>query len=308
MPDRFLDVGFITVILQLIFLEGILSFDNAAVLGAMVASLPADKPVPWPSWLRPIGHLLDPILGPQRVAALKVGLLGAYVGRGLMLVLASVVINNPWLQFIGALYLIKIAIEHLGSFHEDDPTADLEVFQRKQRGFWATVALVELMDLAFSLDNVVVAVTLSDHILVVMTGVALGILAMRFAAGVFASWIEKEPILATGAYLLVLNIGMEFLLSELFHIEFGELTRFLINVGTLAAALLYAHWPWAQRVLARPLAWIARFFYYLDKVINLFFYPFGLGFRLVWNAAIQTFNNGRVPHDKEASPTKTAHS
>jgi len=196
----------------------------------------------------------------------------------------------------------------LGSFHEDNTTAELEVFQRKQRGFWMTVALVELMDLAFSLDNVVVAVTLSDHILIVMTGVALGILAMRFAAGVFASWIEKEPILGTGAYLLVLNIGIEFLLAEFFHIEFSELTRFVINVSTLSLAVVYGHWPWAQQLLSRPLAWTARFFYYLDKVINLFFYPLGLGFRLVWNAAAHAFNNEPSQHEKETASTKTAHS
>ncbi len=291
------DLAFLTIILQLIFLEGILSIDNAAVLGAMVSPLPNDKPVPWPRLLRPIGRLLDPILGYQRMAALKVGLLGAYVGRGLMLVMASFVINNPWLQFLGAVYLIKLAVEHLGSFHneEEEHLEEISALGGKVRGFWTTVLMVELMDLAFSLDNVVAAIALSRHLIVVMIGVALGILTMRFAAGVFTQLIEKEPILATAAYLLVLNIGVEFLLSEFLHIEFHELTRFGINVATIVLALVYAHVPFLQRVLRRPLALIARVFFYLDRGINALFAPFVLVLRVLWAALLRLMANGRAP-------------
>ncbi len=294
-----LDLKFVTIILQLIFLEGILSFDNAAVLGAMVAPLPHDKPIPWPKVLRPLGHLLDPILGPQRTAALKVGLLGAYVGRGLMLLMASVVINNPWLQFIGAMYLIKIAVEHLGSFHRPDEAisedleSDIERLEQKRRGFWATVVMVELMDLAFSLDNVVAAIALSRHIVVVMIGVALGILTMRFAAGIFATLIEKEPVLSTAAYMLVLNIGIEFLLSEFLHIEFHEVTRFIINVLTILVALVYAHSPFLQRILSSPLQYVARFFAYLDKILNIIFWPFVWSIHYLFHTAVRVMARGK---------------
>ena len=43
-----MDWSILVVILQLIFLEGILSIDNAAVLGALVAPLPSDQNIPWP--------------------------------------------------------------------------------------------------------------------------------------------------------------------------------------------------------------------------------------------------------------------
>ena len=49
------DAGVILLIVQLVYLEGILSIDNAAVLGAMVAHLPEHKPIPWPAWLAAIG-------------------------------------------------------------------------------------------------------------------------------------------------------------------------------------------------------------------------------------------------------------
>jgi predicted tellurium resistance membrane protein TerC len=90
-----MDLSSVTIIIQLIFLEGILSIDNAAVLGAMVAHLPNDKPIPWPRWIR-IPASWHGRMGNQREAALKVGLLGAYLGRGLMLLLASVIISCTW--------------------------------------------------------------------------------------------------------------------------------------------------------------------------------------------------------------------
>ena len=65
------------IILQLIFLEGILSIDNAAVIGALLTPLPSDQHVPWPKGLKRIGEWLHPMLGNQRMAALRVGLLGA---------------------------------------------------------------------------------------------------------------------------------------------------------------------------------------------------------------------------------------
>ncbi|MBK8619581.1 MAG: hypothetical protein IPN96_21300 [Anaerolineales bacterium] len=79
----------VVIVLQLIFLEGILSIDNAAVIGALVSPLPDDQDVPWPAGLQKLGKILDPFLGHQRLAALRVGLLGAYVGRGAMLFLTS---------------------------------------------------------------------------------------------------------------------------------------------------------------------------------------------------------------------------
>jgi hypothetical protein len=50
-----MDWSIVAIILQLIFLEGILSIDNAAVLGAMVTHLPDDRAIIWPrhcnSWV-----------------------------------------------------------------------------------------------------------------------------------------------------------------------------------------------------------------------------------------------------------------
>jgi len=234
------DLHFIYIFVMVIFLEGILSIDNAAVLGAMVSGLPVQDPVPWPAPLRFLAKPIHRIFGGQQSAALKVGLLGAYVGRGLMLVLANLVIQNPWLKLIGAIYLIKLGFENLG---QAEPGEEVRVEEERivHRGFWHVVVSVELADLAFSLDNVVAVVGHSSELWLAMFGVFVGILTMRFAAGIFTWMILKEPILKIAAYIVVFNIGCELLLSEFFGIEVDALTKFMISAGTLILAVVYAH-------------------------------------------------------------------
>ena len=269
----------VTIILQLIFLEGILSIDNAMVLGSLVAHLPDSQIIPWPSsfpdWFRSHFHRL---LGHQQQAALRVGLIGAYLGRGLMLFFATYIIRNPWLKLIGALYLLKLAFEHLGEFSQlhlsvkermeeevKGAQAETEAIARKAgRGFWSTVLVVELSDLAFSLDNVVAAVAISNNFLVVFAGVAIGIALMRVAAGFFVRLIKKEPVLTEAAYLLIMNIGFELLAEEAFHREIGDLTKFAVSLLTVFLVVGYQH---ALRLhFLNPLLYkISQAFYFLSR-------------------------------------------
>lgn len=267
-----MDLSFIVIVLQLIFLEGILSIDNAAILGAMVNPLPADEPIPWPKRLMHFGHTMNKLLGPQRTAALKVGLIGAYVGRGLMLLAASYIIQNPWLKLIGAAYLIKLALDDLSAHGYTGMEEDVDSKPVKQKTFWATVLAVELMDLAFSLDNVVAAVSLSDKLWVVMLGVAIGIVLMRFAAGIFSTIVQKAPILKTAAYILVLNIGIELLIEDLAHITIGDWTRFSISIGTILLALAYERFKF-MKVFRPLLIWLSQGFAIVNALITWAFAP-----------------------------------
>jgi tellurite resistance protein TerC len=267
-----MNFSLIAIIIQLIFLEGILSIDNAAVLGAMVTTLPDTEAIPWPRVLKPVGHILDRILGNQRVAALRVGLLGAYVGRGLMLFAASFIVNNPWLKLVGAAYLIKLALDDLSARGytggEEEETQPVKV-----RTFWTTVLMVELMDLVFSIDNVVAAVSLSNKIWVVMLGVAIGILVMRFAAGIFSYVVEREPILKTAAYILVLNIGVELILEDLGHIEISDWMRFGVSITTLILSIAYAHLGF-MKVFRPLLVWLSQGFALVNGFISWVLAPF----------------------------------
>ncbi len=270
----------ITIIIQLIFLEGILSIDNAAVLGAMVSHLPKDQPIPWPKTLKSIFHEhAERILGHQQQAALRVGLLGAYLGRGIMLLLATYIIRNPWLRLLGALYLIKLAAEHLGklasgngrqAISTGDPTPEVQPIVG--RSFWSVVLTVELTDLAFSLDNVVAAVALSSDFWVVIVGVAIGILIMRFAAGIFALIVEKRPTLVHAAYLLILAIAVELIVADLGHIHIHPLMKFFISI-----AILLMVWAYSQWLRSTPIReWLMPFWKFMrlvDIAIGVILWP-----------------------------------
>ncbi len=230
------------IVVQLIFLDGILSIDNAAIIGALVSPLPDKVDIPWPDPLKGLGKILHPFLGNQRTAALRVGLLGAYLGRGLMLFMVSFLIHNPWIKLIGAAYLIHLAFDSLEeSSIGGEEDEDGEGSPIKARSFWATVVTVELMDLVFSIDNVVAAVSLSKLLWVVMLGVAIGILTMRYAAGLFSYAVEREPILKNAAYILVFVIGLELILEQVWNVEISDMLRFGISISVILLALAYEH-------------------------------------------------------------------
>jgi tellurite resistance protein TerC len=244
--------------------------------------LPKEKMVPWPGPLKFLAHPVHRLLGGQRPAALKVGLLGAYLGRGLMLIVANFVIHNPFLKILGAAYLIKLAFENLG---EPEPGEEDQVGTQKVegKGFWGVVLAVELADLAFSLDNVVAVVALSDNLYIVMFGVFMGIVTMRFAASIFTLMILKEPILKPAAYIVVFNIGTELLLDEFAGIEIGSAMKFMISAGTLILAVIYAHVK-ALHVLEPVWHWVGEGMANINELLDWILKPVGLLIKLLFRA------------------------
>ncbi len=105
-----------------------------------------------------------------------------------------------------------------------------------------------------------------------MLGVAIGILLMRFAAGIFSKIVEKAPILKTAAYILVLNIGIELLVEDLGHIVIGDWTRFGISIATILLALDYERFKFMK--IFRPLLiWLSQGFALVNAFISWVFAP-----------------------------------
>jgi tellurite resistance protein TerC len=229
-----------------------------------------------------LGARLSPLLGKQRIAALRVGLLGAYVGRGAMLFLASFLIHNSWIRLVGAAYLIRLAFNELGDTTPNEQTEAEKRAALKGNSFWMVVLSVELMDLVFSIDNVIAAVSLSNELWVVLVGVGIGIVTMRFAAGLFSYAVEREPVLKEAAYILILNIGIQLILEQIWHVEISDVVRFAISVMIIAAALAYAHSPFLQK-FGVILSWFAIAMGIINKLIDLIFRPFKALFRWIMN-------------------------
>lgn len=198
------------IIGNLVLIESMLSVDNAAILATMVMHLPRQ----------------------QRRKALKYGLIGAYFFRGICLLLASYLIKIWWLKGAGGIYLLYLSMKWWIEKHKkvnsnEKPTkhdSKLYTFTVGRLGsFLATIISVELMDLAFSLDNVFAAVAFSQNILIVLSGVFIGILAMRFVAQGFVKLMEWYPFLEGCAFMVIGLLGIKLALSFYEHFYEGSL-------------------------------------------------------------------------------------
>jgi YkoY family integral membrane protein len=234
----------IAVVLLLIVLEGVLSIDNALVLGLLAKRLPKH----------------------QQKRALTYGLVGAFVFRLIAIFTATILIKLPIMKLLGGGYLIYVAVKHFffdEKHHDvdhirigpdghpmlDDPaqpgeTDDLPPEQREREiaerspvvlnsqksaralaAFWPTVIVIELTDIAFAIDSILAALAFippspvipNPKLWVVITGGMLGVVLMRFAAVIFIRLLERFPRFETSAYLLVIVIGLKLCLDWYFN-------------------------------------------------------------------------------------------
>lgn len=196
-------------------LEGILSVDNALVLAILVRALPEQ----------------------QRRKALTYGIAGAFFFRLVALIFAAHLMRFVAFKLIGGGYLIYLAMKHLFFFEKEDAHQSRPA---TAASFWRTVVVVELTDIAFSIDSITTAVAMTDKLLVVWIGGILGIVFLRFAAGFFVRLLERLPRLEDLAYHLIFFIGCKLAL-EGFHVEIGHgifwLTMAIIAI--LGASLVY---------------------------------------------------------------------
>src|SRR5690606_8505949 len=145
------------------------------------------------------------------------GILGAYALRGVALAFAKVIMHFWWIQLLGAFYLLFLPIKHFFLSKNHEPVAPVSAGAVTASTFWKTVAMVELTDLAFAVDSVLVAVALGREPWVIYTGVFLGILLLRLAAGVFVGLLDRFPRFEHVAYIMVGWAGIKLLIEGWAH-------------------------------------------------------------------------------------------
>lgn len=198
------------VLLLLVFLEGLLSADNAVVLAVMVKHLP-DR---------------------TRKKALLYGLAGAFFFRFASLFFISYLVNVWEFQAIGAVYLLFIGGKNIFTYIKNIEKKEHEK-NVSQSGFWFTVLKVEIADLAFAIDSILAAVALAvslpdlgnfyigglngSKFIVIFIGGFIGLIIMRFAAMLFVKLLKRKPGLELAAFILVFWVGVKLLVLTLSH-------------------------------------------------------------------------------------------
>ena len=186
----------VAIFFTLLLLEGVLSFDNAAVLAAMVRKLPVE----------------------QRRKALLYGLAGAYVFRTLAVLGVAFIIGNPVLKLVGGLYLLYLAAKHLFFADPHGEHAEAGLMARLGvSGFWSVVIAVELADVAFALDQVLVAVAMTDKVPLIIAASLVAILLLRVSAAYMTRLMDWFPALEKLAYVAVGWVGLKLVAVDLAH-------------------------------------------------------------------------------------------
>lgn len=185
----------LVTIALLVALEGLLSADNAMVLAILVLGLPKK----------------------QQRKALRYGIGGAFAFRSVAILLAVYLIRLGWVKLIGAAYLFYLVYKHFGagSSAEERRTAPPAQPAFGLSAFWATVVKVELTDIVFAVDSILVAVAMSPKTWVVLSGGILGIIMMRVVIGQLLALVERYPLLVDAAFVIIAWVAFKLLVEYL---------------------------------------------------------------------------------------------
>jgi YkoY family integral membrane protein len=218
-------VADLITIALLVILEGLLSADNALVLAILVLGLPKKD---------------------QR-KALRYGIVGAFFFRILAILLAVHLIQVAFVKLIGAAYLLWLSYSHFFGRGEGEDRRAIKPATGwlGLSPFWATVMKVELTDIVFAVDSILVAVAMSPKTWVIITGGILGIIAMRLVIGQLLRIVRAYPALVDAAFIIIAWVAIKLLVEFLngqglieFHIN--KWLSFGLIVVIFSVAYFYA--------------------------------------------------------------------
>jgi YkoY family integral membrane protein len=206
----------------LVVLEGLLSADNALVVAVMILGLPRR----------------------EQQMALRYGLLGAFAFRIIATLLAVYLIRLAWVKLLGGLYLLYLTYQHF--FRSGDAEQRSKPRPAKPwlglSALWGTILKVELVNVAFSVDSILVAVAISSKTWVVMTGGLLGIVAMRIVISQLLVIVRRYPTLVVGAFVIIALVGAKLLIEYAAAMNWihYEMPKWL-SLGLIAITFLIAY-------------------------------------------------------------------
>ncbi|WP_259158853.1 DUF475 domain-containing protein [Candidatus Karelsulcia muelleri] len=211
-------------IFNLVLIEAILSIDNAAILTTMVSNLNKE----------------------DRKKALKYGIIGASIFRIISLFIASVIMKMWLLKIIGGSYLIYLGINHFLS-----KKRPLMVLNLKKSKVWKTIIYIEIIDILFSIDNILGVLSYSNNTLLIVLGIFISIFLIRISTVKILRYQKIYSSLEESAFIIIILLGIKliisiyeilypddyftfFLQSKIFNISFS-----LISLSIFILPILY---------------------------------------------------------------------
>ena len=180
---------FLSTVLSITVLELMLSVDNALVNASLAEELPERL----------------------QKKAIYIGIALGALFRFLCLFVATLIIENPLIKLVGALYLLWLAYAHFFRSPKEERSL------KRHPHFRLVVTQIALADLVFSIDNIVGAIGISSHFSYVVFGVAIGILTMIFVTPLMLRLMNTFPSLIKTAYGIIAYIGLAIMLEVVTH-------------------------------------------------------------------------------------------
>jgi len=198
--------------LTLVVLELVLGVDNVIFISILASKLPQH----------------------QQQRARSTGIMLAVVTRILLLLSISWIINltNPFFSVLefeisgrdlvliaGGLFLLWKSVHEI---HQKLEGQEGQVSAKVAAAFWNVIIQIMLLDIVFSLDSVITAVGMVDHIEIMIAAVVIAAVVMVFTSTPLANFVERHPTIKMLALSFLLLIGFTLIVEGLHqHIPKG---------------------------------------------------------------------------------------
>ena len=185
--------GNLAAFAQVLMIDLVLAGDNAIVVGALAAGLPAD----------------------QRKKVILIGVLAALVLRVIFALLVSQLLQIVGLILAGGLLLLWVAYRMARELRHGTESAGSPEIEgdensgvRPAKSFAGAAWSVALADVSMSLDNVLaVAGAAKDHPGILVVGLIFAVALMGVAANLIARYIERYRWIAWVGLLVILYVA-----------------------------------------------------------------------------------------------------
>ena len=209
--DLFMEHAFWIGLLKIIWINILLSGDNAVVIALAARALPEH----------------------QQNKAIWLGSGAAVVLRIGLTLVAAMLLQLPYLQLVGGLLLLYIGLQLISEEQDGEGEA-------KESGtLWAAIRTILIADLVMSLDNVIaVAAAAKGNDLLLLLGLAISIPLVIFGSSLMIKLMARFPIIVVLGAALIGWVGGETIASDVAFKEYADANQWLHYAAAALGAVL----------------------------------------------------------------------
>ena len=200
-------------LLTLTALEIVLGIDNIIFISILVGRLPANQ--------RQSGRIIG--LGLAMITRLLLLVSLSWMMKltePLFTLVGQEISGRDLILFLGGLFLI---VKSVGEIKEAmHPEAHHEEENNKKVSYLGVLIQIAILDIVFSLDSVITAVGMANHLPVMILAIMIAVGVMMFAAKPIGDFVDTHPTLKILALAFLILVGVSLMAESLdIHIPKG---------------------------------------------------------------------------------------